>query len=229
MIKEQEFYDIDNFLIDISAKCGSTKVLSIFLHDKKLKCGSDLQKGTYHNYIKSCNKVKTATNPNDKITIKFVRNPYTRIVSIFFHSLLFLKIDMSFFSFVTKLKDYYETGSSDMLFSNERTLEHYYFQVRKPLQFKYDHVIKLENINSGIENLNILYNLKLKCNDLSLNSRKKKDNVSNINYPYSNFSAYKNCIPTNYKLFYDDSIRLMVSEMFKEDIETFNYTFDELQ
>ena len=207
-------------LFSISHKCGSTSFLKYFYPN--LNEGSDKINNTLHNY-----RIKNSINYFDstKITIKLVRNPYTRIISSFFH---FIKsgINISFIVFLKKLKIFafnnFKNLNNDELFLNERLNELFYNIYEDK---KFDHIIKLENLHNDIKNLNNKYNLNLNLKKYNLNVRKKTTSIKDFDYINTETKYYINNLPNNYEVFYNNETKLLVTEIYKKDIEFYNYIF----
>lgn len=134
---------------------------------------------------------------NDKILIKLIRNPYTRIISAFIHNCR--KIDISFINYLKKIKDFLLFNIKDNnLFIDERFNRHFYFL--NDSDYKFNHIINIENLRDDLDKLNNIYNINLKYN--KINNRKNTCNINNnINYIYDSIIKYKDNIPNDYSVF----------------------------
>jgi hypothetical protein len=149
----------------------------------------------------------------DYLKLKFVRNPYSRAVSSYLH----LSINnLSFYEFLLNL------------FNNKYEYNIHYASQHHLLEKKqkiYNEIIKIENIDSEIERINKKYNIKLEYNSFSNHHSQKHLNEKKY-VGYIKYSNIKN-IPS-YKYFYDDErIKQLVYDIYKIDINLYNYTFEE--
>ena len=214
----------NKFIIDWSAKSGCTTILKIFLDYMDL-----LDKFKNYHWIHNCRPIyyneygrvdEQLLFSNEYLKIKFVRNPYSRAVSSYLHVMntklknKFRHKNMSFHTFLLSLK------------SRELNDIHYNLQMTKEEKNNkiFDKVIKIENLSKEILEINSLYNINLNCNFSSFHHKKIDTKVSK-NISYKKYSQIKN-IPS-YNFFYDQKIKNLVYKIYKEDIEKYDYTFDE--
>ena len=222
MTKEYLIYN-DKLLFDLQDKCGSTSFLKYFYKD--LKEGTDKKEGTLHNYRKN-NLINYFDST--KITIKLVRNPYSRIISIFLHFVIGRKTNISFLKFLKLLEKFASNNFKNI--DNEKIFDNYRFNKMCFLLSNnntYDHIIKLENLHNDIENLNIKYNLNLNLEkNIKLNIRKKhKHTIINFDYINSNINLYINKLPSDYSVFYNNETKNIVYNIYKDDIILYNYEY----
>jgi len=137
-----------------------------------------------------------------------VRNPYSRLVSEFHHckkkGSRFVKNFTDFKSFVYFIRDNFE-----FILNNEEKKHHIVSHYIPQYKFVYidgvckmDYVMKFEKINKDWEIL---------CKKLKINRKLIKDGT------YSSGKKY------NYNEYYDDELRNIVYNLYKEDFELFNY------
>lgn len=214
------------FIIDWTPKAGCTVICKIFFDymdelNKALNYSSWIhdyrEKYYYANYGRVNNNQLLS---NNFIKIKFVRNPYSRAVSSYIHVMktrlkkLFNNEDMSFYTFLLYLKQKKYPNNSHYCLQN--------IDLEKNNNI-FNHIIKIENLEEEINNLNKLYNLNLNYDYTSTHHIKKinkKIDVSDVK-----FSQITE-IP-NYNNFYSKKTKDLVDEIYKPDIIRYNYTFDE--
>lgn len=205
-------------IIDWSAKAGCTNIVTMFFKYIDLYKKFYL-KNPIHihnertNYILK-NKIDDSFLINtDYLKLKFVRNPYSRAVSSYLH----LSINnLSFYEFLLNL------------FNNKYEYNIHYASQHHLLEKKqkiYNEIVKIENIDSEIERINTKYNIKLEYSSVS-NHHSQKDLSEKKYVGYIKYTNIKN-IPS-YTYFYDDEkIKQLVYDIYKIDINLYNYTFEE--
>ena len=138
-----------------------------------------------------------------------VRNPYSRLVSEFHHC---KKLGSRFVKNLTNFKSfvYFIRDNFDYILKNEEEKHHlisHYLPQNKFIYVnndcKMDLVMKFENIN---EDWQIL------CKKININRKLIKDDK------YSSGKKY------NYKDYYDDELRNIVYNLYKDDFELFHYS-----
>lgn len=218
-------FDRNNKLIfGWTAKAGCTVVTKMFfknmnLLDEALNYSPWVHNYQFHKFYKNNGVV----NENDllnknNIKLKFVRNPYTRAVSSFIHAGKHKHIiknqNLSFKEFLIKIKN------------NKIYNSHYGLQIctLEKNNKIFDEIIKIENIKNEINRINKKYNLNLDC-DFSSRHHVIKNNNLNSYVGDIKYDDLNNNIPP-YKYFYDDEIKQLVYDIYKIDIETYNYEFD---
>lgn len=213
------------FIIDWSAKAACTIICKIFFDymdelEKALNYNNWIHKSRSKYYKKYGIVNSNLLLSNKIIKIKFVRNPYSRAVSSYLHIMstsvkktLFNNEDMSFYTFLLNLeKKKYPSNP------------HYNLQMIDSEKEKtFNHIIKIENLEKEIKNLNKLYNLNLNY-DFTSNHHTVKHRID-INVCYVNFSQILK-IPY-YNNFYDEKTKNLVYKIYKSDIIKYNYTFED--
>lgn len=216
------------FIIDWSPKAGCTTVCKIFFDYMDLLNQYLLKDEWIHNhrpdFYKKYGKVNHRLLLNKKyIKIKFVRNPYSRAISSYIHIMkthlkksIFNNIDMSFYDFLLKISK-----------KNIKNNIHYDLQINifeNNNIYNNNYIIKIENINQEIKNLNKIYNIQLSSNFTS-NHHIFKNNDIIEDFSLIKFSEFKNNIP-NYKSFYlNNNTKLLVEKLYYKDLHTYNYSF----
>lgn len=207
-----------------SPKCNCTGIIKMFF--KYVGCYEQaiLYSSWIHNYrVKIYNNINPITiddlNNDDFLKIKFVRCPYDRAVSIFVHS---YKTDSlisnTFEDFLNKL---YTKQYNSVVESHSRP------------QFdgfnNWTELVKCENINERIGDINKKYNLNLDlsvCNSPHYN--KKYENCKNKTYNYvGNKNIDDELCKENYVNFYNEYTKNLVNKIYGKDVELFEYSYED--
>ena len=140
--------------------------------------------------------------------IKFIVNPYLRAVSIF----TFIKHNLSFKEFlkqinILKLSEYEKFHIHQQYISDEEKYINKYIKIDK-----IDEIYKINDFEINPNNYTSVHHSQRKniitfCGDIPKNKLQ---------------------LPQNYKYMYDDEIKKLVENLYKKDIEYYNYTFEEL-
>ena len=235
MKKPTNLLKVGNLLFDLSPKAGSNTVMSCILYSKKLKSTSDKDKRSYWHYFRK-NSVNS-TSPN-QIAIKVTRNPYNRVVSAYAHySTASRRKDISFTQWLVKTEkihalydeksNFYSEnlGEIKSLFPeiNIRQYEMLFLQTNAD-DLSFDHIIKLENFNSEIKNINTLYGTSFQTIKRHQNTRAKSAHTKNIDYPNAKFATFAT-MPKDYSVFYNEQTIDLVNKIYKDDFENFGYNY----
>lgn len=152
--------------------------------------------------------------------VKVIINPFQRAVSSY---LLHKNHNLSFRQYLTKLlKDGISFVGDQLMIDHTKSQ---YIDGEEKYVSKYLKIDKNEKYTFKLLDGNeYLFDPN---KTTSQHHSKRKD----INYFVGDLklSDVKTKIPKSYKKFYDDEIKEMVSTYFKDDIEKYNYTFDELK
>ena len=213
-----------------SPKAGSAVACKMFFEHMGL-LQEALEYGDFaHNYREKIfyskfgrSTIEELHNPN-YLKFKVIRNPYARIISTFLHT-QFLKIrrqpagkDESFFEFIIrKDRDISETVHLVPQKGSYESKETF-------------HLIRLENFVEEIEKLNAKFNTKFNPHHVSRHHVTKTTKSHGFvgKTKYSQL-VEKNVIPPRtsppYDNFYNEEIKDMVYEMYKKDIDFYEYDF----
>jgi hypothetical protein len=227
-----------NFVIDWTPKAGCTITKKIWFDymnvlDEALEFEHDhdgvIVKGWVHDFEPTfkerCGEVtQFQLNSPNFIKIKYVRNPYDRVVSSYIHGCKWPRLfgnchdhDPSFYEFLTLL-----TNTKLNMFAGGG---HWRIQNIFP-DINYNEVVKLEQLEDDVVRLNKKYNLNLKSDFDSDHHVKKKNKIDKFfNVSASDVKKHldeNEEVPT-YDSFYNDEITEMVYEIYKTDIETYGY------
>lgn len=168
---------------------------------------------------------------NSKYTkIKFVRNPYYRAVSSYLFSMhRFPNIrKMSFLDFLQELKP----GS--ILPKNASS--HSKLQFDNITEEYIDHIVKIENLESDLTEIDQKYKTKLllayqklNSDDITVSHKSNKNNeiknfIGNLSYDEL-ISRFGNPI-ANYKYYYNQDSKALVENIYIQDIQEYGYDFD---
>ena len=156
------------------------------------------------------------------LKIKFVRNPYSRAVSSYIHYSKYLSNkldekyhDISFIEFCQNLKN-----------NNIPPNIHWTYQklyVERFFKF-FNEIIKIEYLSDEIERINRVYSLNFNCDftsDHFVNKNNDTEFVGNLKY-----SQIADKIP-KYRYFYNKEIQSLVRNIYLDDIQSYDYSFDE--
>jgi hypothetical protein len=231
MKKPTCFLEVNDILFDLSSKCGSNSCLRIILHDRGLKSGSDLRQNTFWNF---CKKNQIFYDVLSKTKVKFVRNPYNRVVSLFLHYNRASRTNFSFIEWLNVIKNIYEEDyklGPELLQNirkilpsiSERTLDFMYKQTNDE-DIKYDHIIKIENLKTDIAKLNKMYKVNFPEVEPMENSCNKVRSVNKkIDYTTAKFRTFSGKYTNDYNSYYNKESIDLVTKIYEEDIINFNY------
>ncbi len=217
------------FIVDWTEKAGCTIVCKMFFDvmgilQEALDYNSWIHNYRQDKFYEKFGKVTEDMLSGDKfVKMKFVRNPYTRAVSSYFaaneNNKQYLKgyehLDLSFYDFLLLVKQ------------KKIVNDHWRTQYQEiESRFNFDEIIKIENIKQEVKRLNQKYSLNLQLHTHSSHHHKKDKNKSEFvgRKKYSELEI-SSTIP-DYRNFYDDETKLLVSEIYEKDLKTYKYTFD---
>lgn len=207
--------------ITTSSKSGSNTVLNLFLPEKGIAT-SDKNPISIHYKAKKYQINKIPENSNENfIKFKFVRNPYKRIVSAFLH---LNNVNLSFYEFLIEVKKFLnnQNQNNNLLKTQVLQLSHMYILQKDNID--YDYISKIENLDNDIIKINQMYKLDLKYDNKKLNTRNTKSIVEKkIDYIRDKLKKYRSNIPDDYSFFYNMEIKQLVYDIYKIDIDYFNY------
>ena len=207
------YHEKEDIMVLWQAKSGCTMVKKMFFHhegilDEILKKHNWIHDFNYSEYY-----IKTL-NENTKI-IQFVRCPFERAVSSYIHvnrtqlKKFFKKDNLTFREFIYNIKDV--------------TPNDHYGKQLTPYKYDKIKIYKIEELN--IEELNKKYNLNYKFHTSS--HYVKRTNLNNSFSGDKRWEDIKDFIPQKYTFFYDEEIKNIVEELYKDDLKTFNYSYED--
>ena len=207
-------------VIGWTPKCACTVILKMFLDHCGLLETALNYDGWVHNYrerfLEPC-----PIDLNNILRIKFIRNPYSRAVSSYLTVCRFRKDfpmlkDIEHLSFETFL---------EYLVSPDVQWDFHYIQQFKKGE-KYDEVIRIENIDHRMTEINLKYGLNLNWKFTSSHHILKHPNIDN-GYQ-GNIDYYKNFdLIGSYKEFYNETNRKFVETVYASDFLHYGYTYDD--
>jgi len=229
--------DVNKITIWWSAKCGCSTIKYIYYNIIK-----DMNIINIHFEY---NKFDSSKLHYKNILV--VRNPYDRIVSTFLNKYINeysqLNIinklenifDLTFEKFVLLLKEQYVTFTNNCLNKHHTTpqfSEAYNnlskYCIENNIDFKFDKIYKLEEFDSTAQKEFISYfketslldNINIKYNVTNNENNNEDFNKNNIYYllKYQELLDLKD-FKKNYKLFYNNSIRLLIETIYKVDFD----------
>jgi hypothetical protein len=189
----------------------------------------NLHKYRYDSFHQKNGKITEALLKSYRV-FKLVRNPYARAVSSF----LFIIVDqltefygLSFHEYLTILK----THNMRFIYNGK---EHPYISRHAMIQYDQNEetyltdIIKLEQAQSDLDlKINGPLNLKLQIDNKNSNHHINRT-VRGHNLMYAPINAFKDMIPISYKeAFYDETIKVLVDDIYGLDIQKYGYSFDE--
>lgn len=166
---------------------------------------------------------------SDYVKLKFVRNPFNRAVSSYIHCCKHPFLLDDFKDSNPSFNDFLKLLHSKKLGINCGG-GHYRVQ-NWELDRIYDEIIKIENLEEHIDNINIKYNINLKTN-FSSGHHVKKNNKYIKNFgsvkrnEVLNYFENNNQESPSYVSYYSEENYEMVSEIYEDDIKPLGYDFD---
>lgn len=221
-----------NYVLKYHAKSGCSYARYIFLelHRNELNKGPSKE---HHRLFLDF----PYNNEKVKYKINVVRNPYKRVVSMFtdkyigLNNNLYNKIKLNkdtFYEFVNFLYNTNLTNIKDIHIKKQSLKYHVNDIIIKCENFETDILNFYKKLNEDLYNKcnNIIYNNSKNKKHRMLNKTKRNDTKI---YVYD--TVYEPGIDRSwpdYKYFYNDEIKNMVYEIYKEDFINFNYDKDSI-
>ncbi|WLR43111.1 sulfotransferase family 2 domain-containing protein [Bacillus carboniphilus] len=221
-------------IIFYAPKCGCTSLTKWFLYQMGEDNIDNIRK--IHNYCKNeyyipnKNEIIKSLKGKEKVVYKLIRNPYTRAVSIFFHTVKHkilqdeINVDatkgLSFKFFLQTLTNYN--------LQHSHINNHFAYQYTEGVEHLIDHYIKLESFNKHIRQIEAKYNLKNSpLHELTKSNHHNRSNMK-LNEQYADTKLYTKQIIKNepipsYDCFYDKETKSLVEKLYKVDFEAYSY------
>lgn len=227
-------------LMDWSPKAGCTIAVKMFFRQMNLLEKALEYDSWIHNYRmfvffkEHPTQVEDLTNP-DYFKFKVVRNPYSRVVSSYLHT-------MKNNSMHKPIKDVLKKWRANINFSqfvsflekidlsNLSCDPHYGLQKKKfeNNKVEFDMIIKLEEFNLRLDELNERSGSCFNIKGLTSDHHIAKQEVI-VNKAYNKkFSKIINEVP-NYNQFYNAELVERVTALYREDIEAYKYSYSQFQ
>ena len=216
----------DRYIIGWSPKAGCTMVIKQWFNEAGIleealrfsKWVHDFREDKFYKRFGHVN-IKHFKSDN-YISIKYIRNPYDRVISSYIHCCklphLLEHKDISFYDFLKGLcKREIPIHGGGL---------HWCLQWEKGKKF--DHVIKIENLEEETKKLNEKYGLDLEIFSSSHHHNNKLFEVKDFFLlKLSEVNAWReqNKGVPSYTSFYNDEIRELVLKIYRIDIETNGY------
>ncbi len=224
-------------IVDWSPKAGCTIMVKMFFRNMGLleeALAYDSWVHEYRMHVFSVNHPTTVEDIRDPTyyKIKFVRNPYHRVVSGFMHTMKYpvmhqpvkkalwrWNANISFKSFVKYL------SKIDL-----HTCDPHYSLQKKDFetgpQNCFDEIIKIENLDHSINDLNARKGFGFDLSGLTSNHHLEKNRNLVANVATTKWSKLQNDIPW-YSFFYTPALAEKVYSLYREDFEAYGYSKDD--
>lgn len=221
-------------IMDFSEKCGHTVSVKMFFRhlgtlDKALR---------YHHWVhfyrimvfsKRDPVTRQDLNDPDYFKFKVVRNPYSRAVSSYLHAMKedlddkdimgLLEIDHKNISFSRFVE--YLSKANLMTCNRHWRLQKKEYEYENPMVF--DSIIKLESIKQGISKINKIKGVNFDLQGIASHHHIKKHGVVG-GFANTLWSEIGDKMP-RYRAFYTDELVRRVGEIYKDDIEAYDYSY----
>ncbi len=224
----------NKIILDWSPKAGCTIMVKMFfrnmgLLEEALAYNSWIHEYRMHVFTKAHPITIDDLRNSEYYKIKFVRNPYHRVVSGYLHTMKYevmhkpvkdalwrWNANISFKSFVKYLSKI-DLHTCDPHYS----LQKKFFENEIPNCF--NKIIKLEQLNEGIAEINEKKGVHFDLSGLTSNHHLEKNHRLTQNVSRSRWNKIKNDIPW-YTNFYDAALAEKVYALYKEDFEAYGYS-----
>ena len=211
------------FVISFTPRGGCSSVFKAYLDSIGLLNDAELYHQFIHgyrtdilnpniNYI-DINKLKQ----NNYTFIKFIMNPYIRAVSIF---RIQNSHNLSFRQYLIELIN------NKINYFNDNDKFHYHQQYINGEEKYVNKYIKIDNNETYTYYHNGIKNILAPNKYTSYHYGYTKKISNNIFCGDIPKNTINNQLPTSYKYFYDDEIKMMVEKFYKDDIEKYSYDFN---
>lgn len=230
----------DKILMDWSPKSGCTIAVKMFFRKLGLLETALSYSDWIHNYRMHVFFIEQPTyredlTDSDYFKFKVVRNPFSRVVSSYLHTMK----SKSMHAPVKKVLKKWNSNISFNQFVNflEKTDlsslgcdPHYGLQKKsfENSEMNFDLIIKLENFKNSIDELNSKSGANFNIEGLKSEHHIKIDN-NTLNKAYDKkFSRIIKQVPS-YDQFYNEDLIRRVSELYQQDLNAYNYNYSEFE
>lgn len=210
-----------HIIFGVSEKCNSVGIAKMFLEyigelDKALRFHSWIHKYIYLVYIRN-HPYPTQKNICTYFKLKFVRCPYDRAVSIFIHCVRHRLIpDISFQQFLESLTFYCR---------NRAVASH------SKIQFddkSWDRIVHIESLQEEISTIERENGILLNSHHVSSHWISKGQTYSPLHTSFIGSKTYDKTVQQfPYPCFYNSEIKKYVEKIYKKDIQTFGYSYED--
>ena len=228
------FDDKNKIIMDWSCKCGcSIAVGMMFKHlgllDEVMKKNKRIHAYRRLTYTPHHRVNRTTLCNKDNYLFKVVRNPYTRAVSSYLHVCGRPKLNLlaqknpdsyktlSFRQFIILLEGMNVKHDIDP-HCRVQTKNYERRNLRQPV------ICKLESFAQDIEKINTECNVNFSLEGVTAHHHAKKDVEKKTLCVDHSFENFDGAYP-NYNYFYDQVVFEKVTQLYKEDIERYEYDF----
>ena len=207
-----------NYAIKWNAKSGCSYLRNLFLklHIKELK-----NKKENHHNLHTLFQFPKSVDFNNLLIIELVRNPYSRVVSMFCnkycggkgHNILSSKINLekcTFRYFVKYLRNLY----------NSNKLDNFDIHVKTQNSNLNSKVIKLENLYK----IKKVYSDNLNINNIEIDQLNETVNIKSTKFCGDKVYNINDTIFPQWQYFYDDEIKNIVYKIYKKDFVAYKYS-----
>lgn len=214
----------DNLILWVAEKSNCTVVTHMFfkhinLLDAVLKHSKWIHDYRFDVYVEKHMVTLYDLQNTNHIKIKFIRCPYDRAISSYIMYRQKIDLNATFIDFLNYLL---RNGAKRYASKINPHYQGQYFYLENT--FKWDEIIKVENLDTEIDRVNKKYSLNLDCNYTSPHWRKNKTiKPSNIFIGDKTDISVSN---VNYIDFYNDETRKLVEQIYVDDFNNSDYTFE---
>ncbi|MBL0340317.1 MAG: sulfotransferase family 2 domain-containing protein [Bacteroidetes bacterium] len=228
----------NKIIMDWSPKAGCTILTKMFfrhmgLLEEALQYNPWVHEYRMHVFSKNHPISREDFKNKEFYKFKVVRNPFHRVVSGYIHTMEYETMhepvkkalwrwnaDVSFKSFVKYL------SKTDL-----HTCDPHYALQKKGFEYEltdcYDEIIRLENLNDAINDLNERKNFRFDLSGITSGHHHKKNRDLDKNFSQVRWSHFKDNIPV-YQQFYTPQLAEKVFDLYRDDFMSYGYTMEDL-
>tara|TARA_B110000046_G_scaffold52102_1_gene58149 strand:- start:25670 stop:26413 length:744 start_codon:yes stop_codon:yes gene_type:complete len=219
-------------IMDWSPKAGCTIVIKMFykrmdLLETALQTDEWVHEYRMFHFFKNNPTQKEDFQNPEFYKLKVVRNPYSRVVSSYLHTIRNNSMHQP-------VKKVLRRWSANITFKKyldflekidlREADPHYAFQVKhfEEQGFKYDKIVKLENLHQGIQEINLEKGIGYDLSGISSPHHVDKNESLTMEAFNKRYSKIKDNVPA-YNNFYNEELIEQVRSIYKLDLEMYNY------